>query len=418
MNKILEAREEKANIIKNINFNIHNAIIIKANIPGINKKIKAAYILINLFYQYLINKFEIRKNIFYESNDGPYYILFVDKIELKAELMKIEETHPLGRFIDLDFYTNSNKSSSRSKEGLPLRKCIICDDIAYKCIREHKHQVSDIIGVIENKTYEYVLESLEEIIKEAIYLELNLEDKFGLVTPTSSGSHCDMDYNLMKKSIDVIVPRLIEMAKVGLVEEDIGLIYQKIKQIGIISENEMFLATRKVNTYKGLIFILGLIVSACGFWIGSKKSFDDIYNTIKLMTNDKFKEGKTNSFGEYAYLKYGFTGIRGEAQAGLPVVRTISEFLNGKEINDENLHMALIKAVELSFDTVLLKRSGSVENYQYYKELISSIKVYDIDLIKQVTKECVDNNISCGGAADILISALFINNFKRKFWYF
>ncbi len=59
--------------------------------------------------------------------------------------------------------------------------------------------------------------------------ELNLDPKFGLVTPTSSGSHKDMNYKLMHDSIDVLIPYFLEIFELGMIFDD-DLIYL-IKQI-------------------------------------------------------------------------------------------------------------------------------------------------------------------------------------------
>jgi triphosphoribosyl-dephospho-CoA synthetase len=66
-------------------------------------------------------------------------------------------------------------------------------------------------------------------------------------------------------------------------------------------------------------------------------------------------------------------------------------------------------------DTVLLKRAGSLEEYRRIKALISNITTYDEQVIREVTEECIRGHISCGGAADILITAIFLTFFRRQF---
>jgi hypothetical protein len=64
----------------------------------------------------------------------------------------------------------------------------------------------------------------------------------------------------------------------------------------------------------------------------------------------------------------------------------------------------------------MLKRAKELDKYHYYKNLVSQITSYDIKIIKAVTGKFINNNISCGGAADILIAALFIHQLKKIFW--
>ena len=63
-------------------------------------------------------------------------------------------------------------------------------------------------------------------------------------------------------------------------------------------------------------------------------------------------------------------------------------------------------------DSVLLKRAKSMDRYEYFKKLITQSNYKNA---KEITKECIENNISIGGAADILICAVLINKLKQNF---
>ena len=416
MNNILAAREKRSIVLQEINYEINDAIIIKANIPGSNKNIKVAKILVTIFKNEVIKQVKVKTIKFYESDDGPFYLLTINKMDnTKLILIKIEEKHPLGRLIDLDLFTSTSRSIYRSDVGYGPRKCMICDRLAILCVREQKHPTVEVLNFINHKVSKYLEELFYELAFSSIKSELDLEDKFGLVTPTSNGSHGDMDYNLMLSSLDAVVPGLVKMGMIGYESSNLSDAYKEAKQVGIITEKEMLDITNGVNTYKGLIFILGLAMISCGYYLSNGLD-SDIFKNIQIMTKGVFSEPKYHTFGEYAYKKYLFTGARGEAKDGFPTVKKVYEYLQGATIiNNRALHMALIQALSLSDDTVLLKRAGSMEKYQYFKNLISSIKVYDIKTIKKITKQCIDNNISCGGAADILITALFSYKFKKLF---
>ena len=68
-------------------------------------------------------------------------------------------------------------------------------------------------------------------------------------------------------------------------------------------------------------------------------------------------------------------------------------------------------------DTVLLKRSGTYEKYLYFKRLISSADPQNKEKIKILTAECIKNNISIGGSADLLIAGVLVKKI-RGMWYF
>jgi holo-ACP synthase CitX len=416
MNEILNARERRYHLIQSKDFSSYQVIIIKANIPGANKNIKEAYVLINIFKNIVADILNLVDITYIDESDGPYYLLTINPInDLKLKLVDIENNHPLGRLIDLDLFINARYSISRNHLGINRRKCLICERDAILCTREQKHSFREIIKEIENKVHSYLENTFKKKLKEAIYLELELDFKFGLVTPTTSGSHVDMNYDLMAKSIEAILPYFVKMAMVGY-HKELKVAYEEAIIIGINAEKAMLAVTNNINTYKGLIYILGLASLSIGYALGNNQAYDQIYTNIKTISKDIFNKEINNSFGKYAYLEYGFTGARGEAHSGLATVASLVEFFNDNEITPNSLHMGLIKAITMSNDSVLLKRSGSIEKYQYYKDLIISIKEYNIEKIKMVTKECIDNNISCGGAADILITALFIYNCKKIFW--
>ena len=175
----------------------------------------------------------------------------------------------------------------------------------------------------------------------------------------------------------------------------------------------MFAATKNINCYKGLIFILGFVLASTGYVIKHNQEFEDTFNNVKVMAKDVYNEMSYHTFGEMAYRKYQFGGAREEVSSGVKNVERAYENLNS--LNEENLHMTLIKIIENANDSVMLKRANSMEKYQYYKVLISKIKTYDKLKIQQITNECINNNISCGGAADILITAVFISKFAQMY---
>ena len=75
----------------------------------------------------------------------------------------------------------------------------------------------------------------------------------------------------------------------------------------------------------------------------------------------------------------------------------------------------LTKTVGQTDDTVLLKRSGSAERYEYFKKLISRADVNDSNKLLQTNRECLAANVSIGGSADILVAAVLQKNLSKLF---
>lgn len=414
---ILLAKEEMLAKVKSLLKSKYAVVLIRANIPGENKNTKEAYMLIRLFEKECLKFLTIKQRELINSVGGPYILLVTPhQEEIKKMLVEIESTHTLGRMIDLDYFFAEGKSLSRGDLGLPLRKCYFCDKDAAVCIKEKAHNEKRIFTYIQTQVYTYVQDILEKIIFGSIKAELDLEDKFGLVTPMSCGSHSDMDYQLMMRSAKALLFSFTQMFWIGYDSTSLEAAYEHGKKLGISAEKLMFEVTDDINTYKGLIFLLGLIIISSGYALSHMQTLDDIFTNVAYMSKNIFSEPMYNTFGEKAYREYKIGGARAEAFQGCPTVHKTFQYLNEvKVINNEALHMSLIKIIGMTDDTVMLKRAGSVEKYQYFKKRITDIKVYDRALIQEVTEESIKANISCGGAADILVTALYLIEFKNKF---
>lgn len=420
MDRILEDREKRMNNLKEFMTNDNLYIIVKANIPGINKKIFYSYFFIRFFKKLLERKYDVLRVKYFDSFDGPYFFLETsekDLVAFKKELIILEDKHPLGRFIDLDVFQNSVVSISRHDLGIDFRKCFLCDNDAYHCIREQTHSVEEILEHIQNVIIHFLLEDISNLTYDAISLELMLEPKFGLVCENSVGSHSDMDALLMKKSRDVIVDFFGLMFLEGMAL-DYDEAFIKGREIGKIAEEYMFTVTKGVNTHKGLIFCLGVACIASGEAIINNSSFDKIFENVAFITRNILDEFNTeaDTNGKKLFHEYAFLGIRGEVNKGMPSVYKALKVLDQyTTYSDEAMMMTLITLVRECDDSVLLKRAGSIEKYNYFRNKISDIKEYDITKINEITEEAIKENISIGGAADLLIVTLFLHMIKERY---
>ena len=68
-------------------------------------------------------------------------------------------------------------------QEIPLRKCYLCDLPAFVCQKNKTHTQDELEFYYLNKVRSYFNNIAEEMIKSSIITELNLDPKFGLVTP-------------------------------------------------------------------------------------------------------------------------------------------------------------------------------------------------------------------------------------------
>ncbi len=94
----------------------------------------------------------------------------------------------------------------------------------------------------------------------ALYRELALAPKPGLVSFADAGSHVDMDSTTFLRSIGSLRGYFRQIAALGAVQAP----FAALERLGIQAEAAMSMATGGVNTHRGAIFMLGLLCAAAG----------------------------------------------------------------------------------------------------------------------------------------------------------
>jgi len=94
----------------------------------------------------------------------------------------------------------------------------------------------------------------------ALYDELALSPKPGLVTLVDRGSHRDMDARTFLRSLLALRSYYADMAGLGAR----GAAFAALQRRGLDAEQRMLLATGGVNTHRGAVFMLGLLCAAAG----------------------------------------------------------------------------------------------------------------------------------------------------------
>ena len=408
---ILAAREKKHVKIKKLKSAFKTVITVKSNFPGDNKSNNLTYLLVD----YFMNQIELGSNTHIEFNDsldGPYYLIGTDDnpMSLKKHLINIEENHPLGRFIDLDVF-DGKKTLSRNY----LRKCFLCNKDAFICMRENNHSINDLVSHIESKVLEYFAEETKEIMDEVIQYELDLHPKFGLVTPLTCGSHKDMSYDLMVKAKESILPFIKSMFIIGWTNDSLDKVFSLIRKIGLEAETQMLKVTNGVNAYKGLIFNLGVVATAYSYSLYNHINLNRINEVIINMSSVLQEDFniESNTFGYSAYKNYNILGARGEILRGIPNVINALEYL--KDFSDQSKLDTLMYLIINTEDTVLLKRSGSLEFYYQVKKLFKDALLYKKQDINDLNQFCINHNLSFGGSADLLIVTMFLKKIRALF---
>ena len=421
-------------------------VTIRINYPGIEKSNYITDNIVNTIYNEILTyygKFIVFEDK-YKNKEGivAHFLFDLDFVNVKKEMINVEEEHILGRCLDIDVYTLKNDKVigiSRSDLFKKPRRCFICDLDAKICSRAQTHTIDEIKNYFEvvyknfkdsQKKTESLAYEVSQMALKAMISEVSTFPSFGLVSPISSGAHKDMDYYTFLNSAVAITPFLKKMFEVGYSYYSPEYIFDAIRDIGKECEKKMFEATNNINTHKGMIFLMGISMAAIGKALYENKEFYQIQDIIKSMVKnilDDFKElhkKEKLTHGERLYLEYGFTGIRGQVQDGLSVLfdNIIDNYINSDLKENDLYTQILIELMARVEDSTVVYRHDISTLRKVQSDAKDLLNIGGI-FTEKGRQKChhledlyIKENISPGGCADLLaISILLIDVKKRLF---
>lgn len=73
-----------------------------------------------------------------------YFVTSETLYDTKRMTCQLEEQHSLGRLFDIDVIDSDGSPVSRADIGLPPRRCLLCNQEARFCMRNHTHTPEEI----------------------------------------------------------------------------------------------------------------------------------------------------------------------------------------------------------------------------------------------------------------------------------
>lgn len=250
---------------------------------------------------------------------------------------------------------------------------------------------------------------LSNLAVQSIRAELDTTPKPGLVDKLDSGAHSDMDYNLMLKSILSLHPYFIELSCLAYNENVIDI--DRIKNIGVEAEKQMLFTTNGVNTYKGALFSMGLVLFASSYLYKQKGKIDkkELQETIKHLSC-KFSQ-PDDTHGKKVIEKHNIKGALSSAIDGYPLLfdEWLPFFRNHRNEEHSLIKLLLFIMTKLD-DTNIYYRKGEEVFARVKQQAKEVLDNFSIDKVQQLNTEFIKENISPGGAADMLSLTLFIHS--------
>ncbi|MFA7343529.1 MAG: triphosphoribosyl-dephospho-CoA synthase MdcB [Terrimicrobiaceae bacterium] len=266
-------------------------------------------------------------------------------------------------------------------------------------------------------------EFLADLAISALVSELELFPKPGLVSPVDSGSHHDMDYALLRTSAICLRGPFRELARAGA---DGASFSSGLVPIGLQAERLMMEATRGINTHRGAIFSLGLLVAAAASVQEKPVCAEGIREAILSQWGPGLRahaEDGVNAPGHGSAVRRttGAGGAREEAAMGFPSIfesalpsftRLRDAGVPFREAGIETLFL-LIASVP---DTNVIHRGGE-EGGTFARKcaraFLQSGGIRNpgwLELALQTHREFIARNLSPGGAADLLAGTIFLHS--------
>lgn len=342
--------------------------------------------------------------------------------ELKKLMLEIEDTSPIGRWFDLDVIDISGNKLSRSEP----RRCIICGDMAAVCARSRAHSVNELQKTTNAAFAAELCGFFGRLGYDALIREVHLSPKPGLVDELNSGANSDMDIVSFEKSAAAIEPFFVKMADKSCQYSFPADLMPLLQDIGKKAEDAMYSATDGVNTHRGAIYSLGLLISAGarlianGYESGVSLIEGITKHAAELAAFQEIPETECSN-GARMRMLYGVGGARAQAMNGFPAVKEALQCYESFSKPDTHVDpwcYALLSAMSLTDDTNALKRGG-IYGAEYVKKhasdlLCKGMQLTEADLLA-FDDELIRLNISCGGAADTLACAMFLYSLKEFF---
>jgi triphosphoribosyl-dephospho-CoA synthase len=255
----------------------------------------------------------------------------------------------------------------------------------------------------------------------ALYDELALSPKPGLVTLIDRGSHDDMDAHTFMRSLFSLRRYFVQIAEAGAAGAD----FPVLERLGIAAEARMLAATGGVNTHRGAIFMLGLLCAAAGAALqeqGGALHSAGLRDALRRHWGEALARRSQRPSalpGGIAARRHGLRGASEEAALGLPVLfETALPALQGSLARGLTARQARLDAlfhiIAVLDDSNLAHRGGlaglrgAQRAARGFLHRGGIARPQGLQEAQAIADDFVRQRLSPGGAADTLAAACWL----------
>ena len=339
---------------------------------------------------------------------------------IKQWCVEIEEATPAGRLLDLDVFTRDGRQVDRASLGLPPRRCLVCNEPAVDCMRARRHDSDDLENAVEGLLRRDACERLAEALVRGARTELELTPKPGLVDRRDNGSHPDLSFELMSRSIELLpqyFEDLLGIALRGTRGLPAPLDLPACIAAGRRAEARMVDAIGS-NAHRGYIFLAGLVLLARASGATDRPALQGTVANLaaRILSLPSREDAETH--GRDLRLRLGIGGIHAEALAGLPAVfdcglPALEHGLATQPSAEAAHHLLMARLMTVVEDTTALHRAGQAglerlrRDGRHMVELIESGADY-LPFLAALNDEYRAARLTMGGVADCMALTIAI----------
>jgi triphosphoribosyl-dephospho-CoA synthase len=277
-----------------------------------------------------------------------------------------------------------------------------------------------ILSVRGRIAAEQLATKLAQQATQALIDEARLSPKPGLVDSRGSGAHQDLTLALMERSAHSLTSTFYALALHSFQRPADIALRQEVGRLGREGEARMMQATGGVNTHRGAIWAMGLLVSAIAMQPEKDTPQAIARRAAKLASLPDAFCPKRFSKGSHAVQRYQVSGAREEAQRGFPHILDLAlpqlrdSRVKGATESQSQLNALLAVMTSLA-DTCVLSRGGmpALQAMHACSRAVLSAggtqtaagRVH----LQALEKRMLSDNASPGGAADLLAATLFLD---------
>jgi triphosphoribosyl-dephospho-CoA synthase len=254
----------------------------------------------------------------------------------------------------------------------------------------------------------------------ALYDELALAPKPGLVSFIDSGSHEDMDARTFMRSLFSLRRYFPHLALLGAA----GSSFELLERAGITAEARMLAATGGINTHRGAIFCLGLLCASAGSLQARGAPLQAAALQRELIAGwgpvlSERAQRSSTAHGALAARRFGLRSAGAEAALGFPVLfETTLPALRAAQHHGATPRRACLQALFATMavlDDTNLAHRGGLAGLRHAQRAArgflaagGALRPDALAHARALHADFVARRLSPGGTADMLAAACWL----------